>query len=97
MSEPRFEWDRSKAFLNKRKHRILFEEAQTVFNDEHAIEYFDPDHSEREDRFVILGLSDRLRLLVVSYCVRRDQSVIRVITARKADRQESADYKEANR
>jgi uncharacterized DUF497 family protein len=72
---------------------VSFEEAQTVFLDENAIRYFDPDHSQDEDRFIMLGLSFRLRLLIVCHCYRKDQVTIRIISARKADKQESADYK----
>lgn len=91
MKEIRFVWDKKKALLNKRKHGISFEEAQTVFYDENAIEFFDPDHSETEDRFLILGLSARLRVLVVCHCL-RENTVIRIISARKATRHEEQNY-----
>ena len=94
MKEIRFVWDKRKAQFNKRKHGISFEEARTVFYDENAIEFFDPDHSEKEERFLLLGISVRLRVLVISYCYRRDQSVIRIISARKADFQEEKNYGE---
>lgn len=93
MHDIRFEWDRAKASLNERKHGVSFEEAQTVFYDEQAIEFFDPDHSEREARFIMLGMSFRLRLLVVCHCVREAQSVIRIISARKATRSEAKSYR----
>ena len=93
MHDIRFEWDRKKAALNKRKHGVSFEEAQTVFYDENAIEFFDPDHSDREDRFIMLGVSFKLRLLVVCHCVREAQSVIRILSARKATRHEAATYR----
>ena|SRR3989338_117214 len=93
MSDFRFVWDRSKAVLNRRKHGVSFEEAQTVFYDENAIEFFDPDHSDREDRFVMLGMSFRLRVLVVCYCLREAQSVIRIISARRATRREAESYR----
>lgn len=93
MHDIRFEWDRAKAALNKRKHGVSFEEAQTVFYDEHAIEFFDPDRSEREDRFIMLGLSFTLRLLVVCHCVREAESVIRIISARRATRREAERYR----
>ena len=96
MHDIRFEWDRKKAALNRRKHGVSFEEAQTVFYDEHAIEFFDPDHSDREDRFIMLGVSFRLRLLVVCHCVREAHSVIRIISARKATRHEAATYRRGN-
>ena len=65
MNNIRFTWDDSKASLNKRKHGISFDEAQTVFYDENAIEYFDPDHSEDEDRFIMLGFSFKLRICLL--------------------------------
>jgi len=92
MSEMRFEWDERKSRTNKRKHKVSFEEAQTVFLDENAIRFFDPDHSEDEDRFIMLGMSFALRVLVVCHCYREDDSVIRIISARKADKREQADY-----
>ena len=93
MHDIRFEWDRKKAALNRRKHGVSFEEAQMVFYDEHAIEFFDPDHSDREDRFIMLGVSFKLRLLVVCHCVREAQSVIRIISARRATRDEAKQYR----
>ena len=92
MNNIRFTWDGSKASLNKRKHGISFEEAQTVFYDENAIEYFDPDHSEDEDRFIMLGFSFKLRMLVVCYCT-RTRNTIRIISARKATRHEAENYR----
>ena len=92
MNDIRFIWDNSKALLNKRKHGISFEEAQTVFYDENAIEYFDPDHSEDEDRFIMLGFSFKLRMLVVCYCTRKENN-IRIISARKATRHETENYR----
>jgi len=90
----RFEWDARKASANIRKHGIGFDEAQTVFFDENAIEYDDPDHSKDEERLLMLGLSSRLRLLVVSYCYRAQGSVFRLISARKATRNEREAYSE---
>lgn len=92
MSEVRFEWDEIKSRENKRKHRVSFEEAQTVFFDENAIRFFDPDHSQDEDRFIMLGMSFTLRVLVVCHCHREDDLVIRIISARKADKREQSDY-----
>ncbi len=92
MTEIRFEWDERKNRQNIEKHRVSFEEAQTVFYDENAIRYFDPDHSDDEDRFIMLGLSYKLRALVVCHCYRQDDTVIRIISARKADRSERQDY-----
>jgi uncharacterized DUF497 family protein len=88
----RFEWDESKNRLNQRKHRISFEEAQTVFFDDDAIEFADPDHSEEEDRFLLLGRSFRLRVLIVCHCFREREDVIRIISARKATRRERLVY-----
>jgi len=92
MDEIKFSWDARKAKQNIKKHRLSFEEASTVFFDERAIEFFDPDHSEQEDRFLMLGLSCRLRVLVVSYCFRKKGSEIRIISARKATSKEQKVY-----
>ena len=89
MSEIHFEWDERKNRANKRKHKVSFEEAQTVFLDENAIRYFDPDHSEDEDRFIMLGMSFTLRVLIVCHCYRENESVIRIISARKANKIEA--------
>ena len=88
----RFEWDEAKNRENMRKHGLSFEEAQTVFLDENAIRFFDPDHSQNEDRFIMLGMSFRLRVLVVCHCYRKGGSVIRIISARKADKKETSSY-----
>jgi len=92
MPDIEFEWDERKSRENKRKHKVSFEEAQTVFLDENAIRFFDPDHSQDEDRFLMLGMSFTLRVLVVCHCYREDDSVIRIISARKADKREQSDY-----
>jgi uncharacterized DUF497 family protein len=92
--ELRFEWDASKNRANRRKHGVSFEEAQSVFFDENALLIEDPDHSDHEDRFVLLGLSSKLRALVVCHCYRRRGDVIRIISARKAGRSERAQYAE---
>jgi len=89
-----FEWDKAKESFNRRKHGISFEEAQTVFIDEHALLIHDPDHSEDEDRFILLGLSMRLRLLVVCHSYRKSDEVIRIISARKATKDETRQYGE---
>lgn len=86
------EWDEKKNRANKRKHGVSFEEAQTVFLDENAIRYFDPDHSAEEDRFLMLGMSWRLRVLVVCHCFRVDDSTIRIISARRANKEEAREY-----
>ena len=92
MSELRFEWDPSKAASNARKHGVSFEEARSAFADENAKLIADPDHSEEEDRFILLGLSTQLRLLVVCHCYRSQDHVIRIISARKATTAESKHY-----
>lgn len=92
MTDVRFEWDEAKNRQSRRKHGVSFEEAQTVFLDENAIRFFDPDHSDDEDRFLMLGISFRLRALVVCHCFRASDGVIRIISARRADRGEEADY-----
>ena len=93
MSSLRFEWDPKKAQTNLLKHEVSFEDAQSVFSDEFALLIDDPDHSEGEERFVLLGLSQSLRLLVVVHCHRAQGRVIRIISARKADAQEASIYR----
>ena len=92
MPDLSFEWDAEKNQTNAKKHGLSFEEAQTVFLDENAVRYFDPDHSEDEDRFILLGMSSLLRVLVVCHCLRESDSVIRIISARKADKREEKYY-----
>ena len=92
MDEIKFSWDSGKAKQNINKHKVSFEEASTVFYDGNAIEFFDPDHSKREDRFLLLGLSYRVRVLVVSYCIRGKVSEIRIISARRATKKEIKVY-----
>ena len=87
-----FEWDENKAQINLEKHGVSFEEAKTVFDDADALQIFDPDHSESEDRFILLGMSAVLRILVVCHCYRADDNIIRIISARKATRNESSTY-----
>lgn len=88
----RFEWDDRKSISNKRKHGVSFEEAQTIFFDDSAIEYADPAHSDAEDRFLMLGRSYELRVLVVCHCLRESETVIRIISARKATPKERRVY-----
>ena len=88
----KFEWDRRKDASNRKKHGISFAEAKTAFFDENARFMADTDHSEEEDRFVLLGLSSQLRLLVVCHCYREDADLIRIISARKANRSERHEY-----
>lgn len=92
MSNLSFEWDARKSAINANKHGVSFEEAKTVFVDERAKLIDDPDHSEDEDRFVLLGLSGVLRLLLVCHCYRGEGNVIRIISARKASAKESKSY-----
>lgn len=87
-----FDWDASKASSNKKKHGISFEEAKTAFLDENALVIHDPEHSDDEERFVLLGLSTMTHLLVVCHCYRQQDSVIRIISARKATKKESSQY-----
>ena len=94
MTDLRFEWNTRKAAENKKKHGISFEEAKSVFLDENARLIADSEHSDDEDRFVLLGLCIQLRLLVVCHCYRQDDDVIRVISARKADESEQRQYSE---
>ena len=94
MDDLRFEWDERKAAENRRRHGVSFVEAATAFADENALLLDDPEHSETEDRFVLLGLSAALRMLVVVHCYRAEQQVIRIISARKASRSEAAQYEE---
>ena len=85
-------WDKDKNEDNIRKHKISFEEAETVFYDPNGKLIADPDHSDEEDRFIILGLSKLLHLLVVCHCYRENDEVIRIITARKATKKETSFY-----
>lgn len=94
MAVLRFEWDERKNKTNRQKHGVSFEEAQTAFADERGLLIDDPEHSEAEDRFVLLGMSSALRVLVVCHCYRTGGDAIRIISARRADRQEQADYSE---
>jgi len=89
-----FEWDPHKDLINRKKHGVSFEEAATVFEDVNALVISDPEHSEDEERFVILGFSLQANLLVVCHCYRASESVIRIISARKATKNESRQYQE---
>ena len=93
MSLLRFEWASQKAGANLQKHGVSFEEAKSVFYDENAKLISDPDHSEDEDRFVLLGISHSLRIILVCHCYRSEGNVIRIISARKATPKESKAYK----
>jgi uncharacterized protein len=92
VSELRFTWHEAKAAANLRKHKVSFEEAKTVFSDERAQLIDDPDHSVGEERFVLLGLSASLKVLLVCHCYRETGKVIHIISARKASRNEAKSY-----
>lgn len=93
MTDLRFEWDERKNTANVKKHGVAFEEARTAFYDENSVQFFDPDHSEDEDRFILLGMSFKLRVIVVCHCFRESEFVVRIISARKADKPEERDYR----
>lgn len=92
MKSIKFEWDEAKNKINQAKHHVSFEEATSVFYDENAILFDDPDHSKDEDRFLILGVSDKLHTCIVSHCYRDKDKVIRIISARKATKRETIIY-----
>jgi len=92
MSSIRFAWDDVKADENRRKHGVSFEEASTVFSDENGRLKHDPDHSQKEDRFLLLGFSAKLRLLIVCHAYRENDELIRIISARKATPNERKQY-----
>jgi uncharacterized protein len=92
MTSLRFEWEPRKASANLKKHGISFEEAKSVFYDENAKLISDPDHSDKEDRFILLGVSYSLRMILVCHCYRSEGNLIRIISARKATAKESKAY-----
>ena len=94
MSELKFTWDQSKNSSNQKKHGLSFEEAKTVFYDDNARLILDQAHSEEENRFILLGLSSQLKILVVCHCYRENEQIIRIISARKATKTETKQYKE---
>lgn len=97
MNNIKFEWDNNKAQLNIVNHNVTFEEASTVFEDVNAILFDDTEHSDEEDRFLLLGISSQARMLIVCHCCRGDDdNTIRIITARKATKNESKQYIEIN-
>ena len=89
----KFEWDESKAAANLKKHRVSFDEAKSIFFDEFGVQFFDEDHSSDEERFLMLGMSSGTKLLIVCHCERDHGAVIRIISARKATKRESAFYR----
>jgi len=94
MADVRFEWDPRKSRANQAKHGVSFEEARTAFLDENARVIPDSEHSDDEERFVLLGLSIRLRVLVVCHCYRASDRIVRIISARRADPSERRYYAE---
>ena len=90
----RFEWDFEKAEINFKKHKVSFEEAESVFYDPNAILISDPEHSDEEDRFIILGVSNKSKILVVCHCYRVNDEVIRIISARETITNEKKQYEE---
>ena len=90
----RFEWDERKNKSNRAKHQVWFEEAQSAFDDPHARFFADPDHSEDETRFLLMGLSSASTLLVVVHCYKESDEMIRIISARKGTRRERLFYEE---
>ncbi|WP_319560326.1 BrnT family toxin [Marispirochaeta sp.] len=92
MKHIQFEWDEKKNLSNTKKHKVTFEEAKTVFYDPSALLIHDPDHSENEDRFIIMGMSQSLKILIVCHCYRSDDEIIRIISARKAEKDEINQY-----
>ena len=93
MDNLRFSWEYQKAQSNLRKHGVSFNEATTAFADSLGFEFFDPDHSDSEDRFLFIGFTSFLRLVIVSYCYRQKDNVIRIISARKATKKETSYYR----
>ena len=94
MKKVRFEWEKRKDLSNFRNHGVVFDEAKTVFYDENAIEFYDEDHSLKEVRFLMIGLSSKLRILLVSYAVMegKNEDIIRIISSRKATKNEQKIY-----
>lgn len=87
-----FDWDKNKNIINQKKHGISFEEASSVFYDERAILFDDPEHSIQEERFLLLGISNNSRVCIVCHCYRESESIIRIISARKATKKEEKRY-----
>jgi len=97
MNESNFTWDEYKNIINQKKHGISFEEAETVFYDEFARLIHDPDHSDEEERFILLGFSSTFRLLLVCHCYHENEQIVRIISARKANKSEQRQYRRFNR
>ncbi|MCK5097568.1 MAG: BrnT family toxin [Desulfobacteraceae bacterium] len=93
MKEIRFTWNETKAQANLLKHKISFNEATSVFSDDNARLIYDPDHSLEEERFLLLGISYKLKILIVVHCMKNKSNEIRIISARKASKKEQKQYK----
>ena len=91
----KFEWDEAKAAANIKKHQVSFDEAKSIFFDEFGVQFFDDEHSSGEERFLMLGMSSSAKLLIVCHCERDHGATIRIISARKATKRESAFYRGA--
>lgn len=89
----KFEWDEAKATANLKKHQVSFEEAKSIFYDEFGVQFFDEEHSNDEERFLMLGMSSGAKLLIVCHCERNQGAIIRIISARKATKREGAFYR----
>jgi uncharacterized protein len=92
MDKIKFEWDNRKDKSNQKKHGVSFDEAKSVFCDENAIEFYNFDHSHEEERFLLLGLSMKLRLILICHCFKEENGIIRIISARKATKNEQKEY-----
>jgi hypothetical protein len=92
MKSLEFEWDKKKEKANIGKHGISFEDARSAFYDEYALQFYDPDHSDNEDRFILLGTNHKLNTLVVCHCFREAELLVRIFSARKADKDEFNTY-----
>lgn len=93
MNKITFQWDEQKNKINQQKHGISFEEAESVFFDDYAVQFWDEDHSQEEERFLLLGISSKMRRLLVVHCFREEDSIIRIISARKPTKNESKEYR----
>jgi len=92
LNNNKFTWDEEKNKANIKKHKVTFSEAATVFDDDNAVYFDDEAHSQEEERFVVIGFSERARMLMVCHCYRDEDAIIRIISARKADKEESEFY-----
>lgn len=87
-----FEWHDTKDRANQKKHGVSFREAKSVFFDEYAVQFYDEEHSSEEDRFIMLGMSNESRVLIVCHCERENGEIIRIVSARKATKKERGFY-----